>query len=392
MHAQREERDKLLESIMEISRAQREDRRLFSRTLMILVGGSILIALIIFFGFVMLLRRRTVPSGQAVYYEPPTALDIKPKTLLEYAGTIDETKYLADERYGDVVRAKRLRDLYKELQQGEATWEGIQEYLNELDYEVKADILDMVEKKIRSGEAPNDRNVVDILLPFITDGDQSIGARSRHLIAGLTGRKIPSTAPEVPGEAADALSYDALLQFARMSDAKTGRLDHSVRVADVARRMSLALNDPYLDPEETRRVGLAHDIGYLELDDRLLRKEGKLTERQFSIIKTHTECGLHLLQHVDLPQIFTDGIKYHHERLDGSGYPEGLKGKSIPKIARLLAIADFFDAVTSARPHRPALTIGSGIRMMENLVNELFDPELFRVLFDQYKEHLDAEQ
>jgi len=183
-----------------------------------------------------------------------------------------------------------------------------------------------------------------------------------------------------------------LLQFAQMSDAKTGRLDHSVRVADVARRMSLALNDPYLDPEETRRVGLAHDIGYLELDDRLLRKEGKLTERQFSIIKTHTECGLHLLQHVDLPQIFTDGIKYHHERLDGSGYPEGLKGKSIPKIARLLAIADFFDAVTSARPHRPALTIGSGIRMMENLVNELFDPELFRVLFDQYKERLDAEQ
>jgi putative nucleotidyltransferase with HDIG domain len=172
-----------------------------------------------------------------------------------------------------------------------------------------------------------------------------------------------------------------------MSDAKTGRLDHSVRVADIACRIAAVLKDPDLNPEEVRRVGLAHDIGYLELDDHLLRKEGKLTERQFNIIKTHAECGLHLLQHVDLPEIFVHGIKHHHERLDGTGYPEGLKGRAIPKIARLLALADFFDAITSARPHRPAMTVGSGLKMMENMTNEVFDQEIYSILKGLYEEH-----
>jgi putative nucleotidyltransferase with HDIG domain len=174
-----------------------------------------------------------------------------------------------------------------------------------------------------------------------------------------------------------------------MSDAKTGRLDHSVRVADIACKIAVVLKDPALAPEEVRRVGLAHDIGYLELDDHLLRKKGRLTERQFNAIKTHPECGLHLLQHVDLPEIFADGIRYHHERLDGSGYPEGLKGRSIPKIARLLALADFFDAVTSARPHRPAMTVGSGLKMIETLAGEAYDRELYKIMTELYEEHRD---
>jgi HD-GYP domain-containing protein (c-di-GMP phosphodiesterase class II) len=92
---------------------------------------------------------------------------------------------------------------------------------------------------------------------------------------------------------------------------------------------------------------------------------------------------------VKLPKIFIDGITYHHERLDGSGYPKGLKGTKIPKIARLLAVADFFDAVTSARPHRPALTIGSAIKMMENLVGEIFEKRFYEILVKLFKDQMD---
>ena len=388
IRTQQQERKLLLENIMEVSRNQSEDRKLFSRTLMILVGGSIFLALIIFFGFVLLLKRRTISQGKPVYYDAQAAIDVKPQTLLEYADRIDESKYLTDDRYSDMVQAKRLGHLYGELHEGNLSWETLQGYIGELNREVKSSILNTVEEKLKSGEVTGDRSVIDILLPFLTDGEADISARSRRLLTGIAGAAI-SASPE--GEAEDTLSYNSLLQFARMADAKTGRPDHSVRVADIAEQMAAALDDAALDPDTVKRVGLAHDIGYLELDDSLLRKEGKLTERQFNIIKTHAECGLHLLQHVELPKIFSDGIKLHHERLDGSGYPKGLKGSSIPKIARLLAVADFFDAVTSARPHRPALTIGSGIKMMEQLAGEIFDQNMFNILVKLFKDQIEDE-
>lgn len=388
IRTQRGERELLLENIIEISRNQSEDRRLFSRTLMILVGGSIFIAIIILFGFILLLKRRSIPQGNAVYYEAPKALDVKPQTLLEYADRIDESKHLTDDRYSDMVQAKQLGHLYGELQEGNLSWETLQGYIGELNRETKSTILNIVEEKLKSGEMSGDRNVIDILIPFMTDGEADISTRSRRLLTGIAGDAI-SAPPEE--EAEDALSYSTLLQFAHMADAKTGRIDHSVRVAEIAEKMSAALNDPDLDPDTVKRVGLAHDIGYLELDDSLLRKEGKLTERQFNVIKTHAECGLHLLQHVDLPKIFSDGIKYHHERLDGSGYPKGLQKDGIPKIARLLAVADFFDAVTSARPHRPALTVGSGIRMLEQLAGDIFDLNMFKILVEIYREQMDDE-
>jgi len=385
---QKGERELLLQNIMEISRNQNEDRKLFSRTLMILVGGSIFIALIIFFGFILLLKRRTIPQGNAVLYEAPPALERKPQALLEYADRIDESKYITDDRYSDMVQAKQLGHLYGELKEGNLSWETLQGYISELNHEMKSSILSIVEEKLKSGDVSSNRNAMDILLPFLTDGESDINTASQHLLTDI----VRGTTPALPEESTeDPLGYNALLQFAHMVDEKTGRLNHSIHVAVIAEKMASALNDPELDPDTVKSVGLVHDIGYLELDDRLLRKEGKLTERQFNIIKTHTDCGLHLLKHVDLPKIFVDGIMYHHERLDGSGYPKGLQSDRIPKIARLLGVADFFDAVTSLRPHRPARNIDSGIKMIEELAGDVFDPHMFKLLAEIYRDKMDDE-
>lgn len=152
-----------------------------------------------------------------------------------------------------------------------------------------------------------------------------------------------------------------------------------MRVAELSYLLARELKKPGLDPETVRRVGLAHDVGYLEIDDTLLRKKGKLTERQFEVIKTHTKSGLHLFEHVDLPEIFSDGLQYHHEHMDGSGYPEGLKGGKIPPIARLIAVANVFDAVTSERPHRPALSVESALEMIQKEAGKTLDKSMVEV-------------
>jgi len=330
---QSDEREFFLKNMMDVIQSQSEDRKLFSRSLMILVIGGIAIAIIIVLGFIMLLRRR-ISQIPGVSHEPGPSIDFRSGALLDY----DETKYITDEHYSDLVKANRLKELEKEIREGNRSWETIQGYLTELNAEVKTEILSIVEKKIRSNVSSGLDNAIEILLPFITDGDT-----------------------------------------------KTGRMNHSTRVAEIASKIAEKLKGESLDPSVTLRVGLAHDIGYLEIEDTILKKEGELTEHQFAIIKTHPERGLKLLQHTELPQIFSDGIEYHHERLDGSGYPKGLTGEEIPIIAKVLAVADFFDAVTSARPHRPALTIDSAFKMMGKLAGKIFDRKIFEILISLYE-------
>lgn len=394
--AQRDERETFLKSLMALAQSQSEDRKLFSRSLMTLVGGGIVIAIIIFLGFIILLRRRTGPQLQAVYHEPRTALESKTSQLLEYTDKLDETKYITDDNYSDIVKAKRLRELYLEFQKGNPSWEVIQGYISELNHEVKSEILSIVEKKVKSGDESGLGSAIDILLPFITDGDTDIRTRGNRIIKGVsTGAGVFSETEFLEGEKGDSedpLSMSALIPMAKIVDTKTGRINHSLNVADIASRITGALKDPELDPDVVKRVGLAHDIGFLEIADKILKTEGELTERQFALIKTHPERGINLLQHVELPAVFIDGIKYHHERLDGSGYPDGLEDDRIPLIARVLAVADFFDAVTSPRPHRPALTIGSGFQMMEKLAGKIFDRKIFDILFGLYKDQLEIER
>ena len=383
---QSDEREFFLKNMMDVIQAQSEDRKLFSRSLMILVIGGIAIAIIIVLGFIMLLRRR-ISQIPGVSHEPGPSIDFRSGSMLDY----DETKYITDEHYSDMVKANRLKELEKEIREGNRSWETIQGYLTELNAGVKSEILSIVEKKIRSNDSSGLDNAIEILLPFITDGDRDIGAKSKRLvrrIAGVESGVEGFIGPEEE-DPADPLSTTSLLNMATMADTKTGRINHSTRVAEIASKMVEKLEEESLDPSVTMRVGLAHDIGYLEIEDTILKKKGELTERQFAIIKTHPERGLKLLQHIDLPQIFSDGIEYHHERLDGSGYPKGLTGEEIPIIAKVLAVADFFDAVTSVRPHRPALTIDSAFKMMGKLAGKIFDRKIFEILISLYENRTD---
>ena len=101
---------------------------------------------------------------------------------------------------------------------------------------------------------------------------------------------------------------------------------------------------------------MLHDIGKIRIPDRIIKKEGKLTDEEFDYIKLHPVSGYHILKDISAFSMITDGAKYHHERYDGKGYPNGLSGGDIPLVAQILGVADAYDAMTSNRCYRDALS------------------------------------
>lgn len=123
-------------------------------------------------------------------------------------------------------------------------------------------------------------------------------------------------------------------------------------------------------------ASLLHDLGKIKVDDHILKKAGKLTDEEFRAIKKHPELGVELLRGKDFPWDVKPLILSHHERIDGGGYPQGLKGENIPLGARIICIADVFDALTSDRVYRAAFDVEKALHIMEDEVGTAFDSVL----------------
>jgi len=143
-----------------------------------------------------------------------------------------------------------------------------------------------------------------------------------------------------------------------------------------------------LSPEEVSRVSTAallHDIGKIGVPDKVLNKKGKLNREDWEAIKSHPKLGATIVGNVPNLVPCVSSILHHHERWDGSGYPEGLKGEEISIEARILAIADSFEAMSSARPYRPALCAEKVLKELRGGAGSQFDPELVKVFIDLIK-------
>jgi HD-GYP domain-containing protein (c-di-GMP phosphodiesterase class II) len=127
---------------------------------------------------------------------------------------------------------------------------------------------------------------------------------------------------------------------------------------------------------EIRTAGLLHDIGKIGIPDSILNKDGILDEQEWRQIKTHPEMGVEILRYVADLSNSLPIILNHHEHFDGSGYPAGLKGNAIPFEARLLSIADAFDAMTSLRPYHNQRTTQEAVDELRRCAGTTFDPEL----------------
>ncbi|ABP66558.1 metal dependent phosphohydrolase [Caldicellulosiruptor saccharolyticus DSM 8903] len=125
-----------------------------------------------------------------------------------------------------------------------------------------------------------------------------------------------------------------------------------------------------------------HDIGKIVVPENILNKRGKLTDEEYSIVKRHSLDGYNILSNIEYFDSIKDIVLYHHENLDGTGYPLGINGDKIPVESRIIAIADVFDALTTDRPYRKAFSEEEALIMMKNDVGKKFDPEIFEVFLE----------
>lgn len=134
-------------------------------------------------------------------------------------------------------------------------------------------------------------------------------------------------------------------------------------------------------------AAMLHDIGKITLPERILCKPAKLTDEEFDIVKQHPAQGKQIIKLIGFDKEILDGIHYHHERIDGGGYPEGLKQEEIPLFARILAVADAFDAMTSSRPYRQGLLINHALLELVNYRGIQFDANIVEAFLRFWKKN-----
>lgn len=152
--------------------------------------------------------------------------------------------------------------------------------------------------------------------------------------------------------------------------------EHSQRVSDLCYKFATVLELPQHQIEEIKNVGLLHDIGKIGIDEALLNKPGHLSKEEYDEMKRHPEVGYRILKAVDDMSDMAEYVLGHHEHWDGGGYPRGISGKSIPLQSRMIAIVDAFDAMTSTRTYRKAMTEQQAVSELFSKAGRQFDPEL----------------
>lgn len=165
-----------------------------------------------------------------------------------------------------------------------------------------------------------------------------------------------------------------------------GTAGHQTRVADLARSIAKDMGLSEIQVDAVRLAATIHDLGKISIPADILSRPGKLTDSEFRLIKLHPKSGYDILKTVDLPWPIADIILQHHERMDGSGYPQGLKGEDILLESRIIGVADVVEAMASHRPYRAALGIDKALQEISTKRGILYDPGAVDACLNLFRE------
>jgi putative nucleotidyltransferase with HDIG domain len=186
----------------------------------------------------------------------------------------------------------------------------------------------------------------------------------------------------------ERLLLDTIRAIAATIDARDGYTHrHSERVAALTAQLAKELGLTDAERETAELSALLHDVGKIAVPDSILNKPGTLTAEEFAEMRKHPALGARILKNIQSPTVeaVIPGVQYHHEKWDGTGYPEGLQGEAIPFLGRLLGVADFYDALTSARAYRAAMPAEDAIKLVASGSGTHFDPTIAAAVLRLYE-------
>ena len=189
------------------------------------------------------------------------------------------------------------------------------------------------------------------------------------------------------------MGNETILAIAKAVDAKdVNTSQHSRRVSEYSVMLARELGFSDSECENLRRAALLHDIGKIGIPDRILNKPGKLDDEEYAIMKSHVTRGAQILKDFTMIEHVHEGVLYHHEKYDGTGYPQGLKGEEIPLYGRIIGVADAFDAMTANRVYRKQLDFDYVVNELKRCRGTQFDPKIDDImlkLIDEGKINID---
>lgn len=195
----------------------------------------------------------------------------------------------------------------------------------------------------------------------------------------------------------ERLTSQIMLTLANTIDAKDKYTNgHSIRVAQYAKEIAKRYGKTEKEQEEIYFIGLLHDIGKIGIPNAIINKSSKLSDEEYNLIKAHPQIGANILKNMTEIEGVSIGAHWHHERYDGKGYPDGLKGEEIPEIARIISVADVYDTMTSKRSYRDVLPQHIAREEIEKGKGTQFDPYFAEIMLQmidqdtqyQLREHL----
>jgi putative two-component system response regulator len=179
-------------------------------------------------------------------------------------------------------------------------------------------------------------------------------------------------------------AINTMVKIVELRDPYTSGHQQKVAALTIAIAREMKLEDTRID--QLRTAAVIHDIGKIYIPSDILSKPGKLSAIEFSLIKTHAQSGYDIVKSMDLPGDVAQAVLQHHERLDGSGYPNRLKGDDTLLEAKILAVADVIEAMASHRPYRPALGIDKALLEIEQNREKLYDPDVVDICLRLFRD------
>ncbi|MGN0679559.1 MAG: HD-GYP domain-containing protein [Oscillospiraceae bacterium] len=224
--------------------------------------------------------------------------------------------------------------------------------------------------------------VLTIFCTFVID---VLATRRKELNDALVGAEKAKFVDELneKNKELEELSHEIFEAIAKAIDINDPyTAGHSRRVAWYAKLIASRMDFLPDELDEIYYAGLIHDVGKLGIDNKIINKNGKLTDEEYAEIKRHPLQGYEILKGISVKGKFADGAKCHHERIDGKGYPDGLKGDEISLIAKIIAVADAYDAMTSKRSYRDVLPQAVVREQIEQGMGTQFDPDIAQIMLD----------